>query len=152
MSGPTVSATWSSHSLYMPAWTKTGASCQASRQPWSSSQSDTSSSRSEASSGSSCGALATISAARCCSSISGSSLAGSNLPPAIILSLPRIPATRSRRLGVAPPARGGGCFRPGVRPRGGGAEGEQPLPLADRLGGLLVAEEQALQQVDRHRE
>ena len=63
-----------------------------------------------------------------------------------------MPATRSRSAEVAP-HRGGGRVVQLVGQAGRQrAEGQQPLPLADRLLGVLVAEEQPLQQVHRHRE
>ncbi len=136
----------------VPPWTKTGASCQASGQPWSSSQSVTSSSASDVSIGSSFGALATCSTARCCSSMSASRLAGSVLAPgeqAQLAAHPGDPLAQARRRADG----GGGRVVELVgQPRGQRAEREQPLPLADRLAGPLAAEEQPLEQVHRHRE
>ena len=111
-----MSLTWFSHSVSSPAWTNVGASCQPSRMPWSSSQSLSSSSASDVSSGLSFGALETFSTARICRSMMDSRLARSNLPAAIIRSLPRIPETRSRRLAVARTAAAAGLLSSWVRP------------------------------------
>ena len=67
-------------------------------------------------------------------------------------SLWRIPATRSRRVAVARVAAAAGLFSSCVRPADSDAERQQPLALADRLLRALLPEEQALEQVDRHRE
>ena len=83
---------------------------------WASSQSVIASSRSEASSGVSACAFGTRSAASSWSRISVTSLVRSQEPPAIMPSLCRIPATRSRSADVARTAAAAGLFSSWVRP------------------------------------
>ncbi len=144
--------TSSSQSVYRPPWTKTGASCQPSVQPWSSSQSVTSSSRSDVSIGSSCGALATRSAARCLQFDQRFQLGLVVLAAGDHLELAAHPGDPLAQAGGGAD-RGGGRVVELVGQAGGQrAERQQPLALVDRLLGPLAAEEQPFEQVDRHRE
>ena len=74
------------------------------------------SSRSEASSGDRAAAFGTRSAASSCSLISVSSVVLSHFPPAIMPSLCRMPATRSRSAEVARTAAAAGLLSSWVRP------------------------------------
>ena len=69
------------------------------------------------------------------------------LPAAIMPSLCRIPATRSRSADGGADRGGGRVVQLVGEPGGQRPERQQPFPLADHLVGVLDAEEQALQQV-----
>ena len=110
------------------------------------------SSRSEASSGDRAAAFGTRSAASSCNLISVSSMVRSHFPPAIMPSLCRIPATRSRSAEVARTAAAAGLLSSWVRPADSepSASSRSRCPMA--CLGVPVAEEQPLEQVHRHRE
>ena len=116
VSSPAEVSTASMSSTPSPPETKTGARSQPPAMSWSSNQSPSSSSRSDACIGVSAGAWRTFLTNSSCAITSFCSCAPASLPDAIMASLLRMPATRSRSASAARPAAAAGLLSSWVSP------------------------------------
>ena len=149
--GATASATRRGPRGRGPPATKTPARSPGRATPWSSSQSPSASSRSERSRADRSRVRGDAATNSSCSPSRSAAPRRRSAPPTASRACAACRRSGSRSAAVARPPRPPGCSA-----RGSGrrqlAQRQQPLPLADQFGDVALPEEQALQQVDRHRE